>query len=70
MLADLPVGENMQDHVMVDAVAATVNDGESMSFKSLNSLMELLKQKVTGKCRFHHFIYVFQKYETHVRFSN
>ena len=50
MVADLPVGENLQDHVMVDAIVATVRDPISIVPQRSGMLQELL-YKVFGTGR-------------------
>ena len=52
MVADLPVGDNFQDHVLVDAIAGLLDPGMSINFRKLNSMSELLRQQATGRCKF------------------
>ena len=59
MVADLPVGENLQDHVMVDATVATVRDPISMVQQRIGKLSHLLyKLFGTGRGRMYVSMYV------------
>ena len=48
LVADLPVGDNHQDHIMTDALGGVVDPGMSISASSITSFWENFQYKMFG----------------------